>query len=429
MATSKKELYIIDPQDIFDPFYYVVPTSWRAADQKWAYEDIIAPAGLTEYREAEYQTIRRRGLLPRLGATTGDRDVDFATQVASCCQAIRDMDKLIALKVKGVYWGEHEKGTTAKDVQEAERYRGDLTVKLRHSAKMAVNYILDWERALAYLAAWKLTDPAKTLAYIRKCADKMKLQYDLIVATQGKVPDGVGRLKWDHILGKTDEEIITWMAMSIVFEPEDAHGRDKSYPLTPDCVTGKVFDLKRWLDAKAAPPKTLGAALTAFDLAAPPKPAVEMDSSTTKKRSHTKKKAPVPTHLLTKPEDDPRFGTIGGQPSDQVSFEDALESLTWHYRGRCQEAKIPDGVIPVIAGPIYFTMGEFRYDTTWETRHGSPVTIPLDQLTVEQADTFQMHLEAFDVAFQRYLEENTRLNARATLSKGIMTFMRAKKAA
>lgn len=414
MDTTKKQLYyVIDPQDIFDPFYYVVPTSWSTEKQKWVYEDIIAPAGLIEHHEYEYQTIRQRGLLPQLGSITGDHDVDFSGQVSSCRQVIRDMDKLVAMKVKGVYWGEDEKDSTVKDKEDADGYRKNLTSNLLLAAKRAANYILDWERTLAYMATWKLSDPAKTLAYIRKCANKMKAQYDTIVAHEGYVPDGVGRLKFDHILGKTDEEIVLWMCKTIMFEPK----ANKLHPLTPDCITPKVARLKQWVDGQKNF-DTLDSALAAFDLAKPP--------TVTKKRSHAKKQPlPVtPTHLPVSDSDDPRYGTVGGQPSDQV----AVEALTSHYVGRCQAVGLDPTATPVIAGPIYYVMGEFRYDTAFETCRGSPDTIPLDKLTVEQANSFQQHLEAFDVAFQQYLDENTHIKAQATLAKGIMTFLRAKKA-
>lgn len=333
-------------------------------------------------------------------------------QVASCRQAIRDMDKLVALKAKGVYWGENEPNSTKDDAYAAQRYRDELIRKLLLAANLGANYILDWERALCYLAAWKLADPAKTLAYIRKCAGMAKAQYDVTIPFMGQTPDGVGRLNWDHVLGKTDEEIVNWMCQSIIFEPEAAHGRDTSYPKTPGCVINKVYGLKRWVDDQK--PKTLDSALTAFDLAAPSPPKPQPG----KKRSHAKKQ-PLPATPTHQPVSD---------PNPAVTFDQAVEALTLHYVGRCQAAGLdPSGIGLIFVGPIYYTKGVFRYDTAYNKIGVHPTDpVPLDQLTNDQALAFQGHLGTFEQHFKQYLDDNSRFKAQATLTKGIMDFLHAR---
>lgn len=428
MATTTKNLFIIDPQDIFTPFHYVVPPSWPTADQKRAFEDIIAPAGLLRHHESEYQIIRQRGLLPRLGSTSGDRDVDFATQAASCRYAIQNMSSLVALAVKGVYFGENSKDATDLDRKNAQDYRHRLAANLEKAEILAANYILDWERTLAYLAAINLSDPVKTLAYITKCAVKMKAQYDTIVAKEGTlvidkgvlIPDGVGRLKWDNILYKSNKEIVNWMVKVLVNEPQAAHDRDKSYPKPPASLVNKVSVLAMnfgdKFDGGFTKPKNLNDALTAFDLAAPPKP-MPVVPPPPKKRppAQARKKPPVIVEMAPNP-----------QPKADDAFDHAVEALNKYYQAKCEEADVAYNIVPVIAGPIYFINGKFSYDTTFEAKSGPSMTISLDQLTIEQAECFQKHLGAFDVAFAKFIKEFGRLKVKESLAKGITAFLQAK---
>jgi len=203
----------IDPTDIFNPFFYAVPDGWPKSDQKRAYEDIIAPAGLTEHNVTEYQTIRNRGLLPKIGSITGNHDIDLAKQVASCQWVTHNMDKLVALKVKGVYWGENEPDATPEDKENADLFRKELIRRLSVATVKASNHIGNWEQTIACLASQKFHgDTTKILAYLRECADKTKAQYDHINTFFGTPSASVSRLNFNHILGKSDDEILKWLA-------------------------------------------------------------------------------------------------------------------------------------------------------------------------------------------------------------------------
>ena len=388
-------------RDIFTPFPYTLPTDWRK--QKTFLEDTIALKG-SRIKSPEHIG----GWFIKAGLTNDDRDANLARQTATFQWLIDNISIYAAKNIPG--------GCEIGNPTANKAIARSLIDAFAQCAIRCSNNILDRERTFIFLTLTNDATPNEKLNQIRTAANAEYTIYTAVTRQNaGSIVDGAGRFNWTNVRkAKTDKALVDLIVKWFGTDPNVSEAVYRTRFIentkpTDSNVSEAVINLAQAFNTKATATttpkptptpktvKTLDAAMTAFDVIA----AAPSKQETTK------------------------------TPEPPTDFHEAIHQLTEHYRNLLTEAGLTGTTttypILVTAGPIYFIQDEFRYDTTYESHKGPPNTIRLDQLTIEQADRFQWHLEAFDVAFTKYVDENTHRKAQAQLAKGIMSFLQAKK--
>jgi hypothetical protein len=391
----------ITPHDIFKPFAFQITTMPRK-ELRTFLEDIIA----LKSSDKRYESHIDRWF-NKAGLTDADRDVKLARQLATLHYLIADINIFAVQKIAGTYDDADPEFTGAIQM--------GLKATFLDCANRCGGLILDRERTFTRLIlsvpAHSMSGSTWRMTQIRAAAKADKTIYDDLTGKGTRMPsDLVTKYLWSNVVGKTDQYIagraFTWFGSTPGCDPRFfAHWGVTEKKPTPTKVgkIGKPTPTKPVEHTKPTP--TLGQALTAFDLA---------------KDNKATDLSDVPFHdIRTAPEVD-------------TPFTKAIADLTFHYRNRLVAAGLSEFTSDIIAaGPIVFVKGNFRYDTSWNRDYpvafNDKSTILIEEANPVQLTQFEKHLEAFDVAFNGFIQTHSRVQAQTKIARGIMSFLNSKK--
>ena len=390
-----------------------------------------------------------------------DRDVKFARQAATFNYLINNMNLFDQHKIKGAYFpGDPGFQQLQQQVQTA------LVDTFQDCATRCGNHILDRERTYITLILRSQSGSiprhgittTNVLDKIRIAAKIDKAIYDNIIPTgRHESVDMSERFNWTILATKdtNDKGLIQQIEQMFKgdtdLQPAIQTLRDNWTANKPPHKHPKFRQANgRFLpDGMGVPvpgPKSLDAALTAFDLAVNVPPAVAIDDAFLDIYPGRKASDPgrgTPQEFLDSYASQPPPRPVTAKPNTQKlslvdaaqgqiinTFDHAVQELTFHYRNELIHARLPEFSTTIVAGPIIFHNGNFLFDMDYSpARPGfNPKDTKIwDECSPEELEKCFRGVEAFDQAFNDYIRTHSKQKAQAAFATGIMSFLAKKK--